>query len=382
MEIKTAMSSLKTHLLYEALDIAFQEVKDYFDKYRRLKNTCFWGLYNTPQTLCAFAISSSVSYRIMAYSLKYFATGVEERGDRFECFAPLGEDRRFCVLRFSPKHYIRALMSLAGSYCTYIRQFDYCYQNNGFTDAFYDGLALNEVIDINVVSYDAKLFRAYMKGRKSLEHLVFYTGDHYCSLFDVGDVVVQWVDISSLYKSFNAASFAPLARMKIVHLEITPYILYHDVMATDIFRNGMPQLKFLKRLHYHCPIGILPVIEMLQRYHIEEMVFDDVRLLCMSLPLHWHARVLRRTVETLWKAVVDNRGTKIVVHCSDYNIGEQLCEYTSNATLINNLITLLPEFIISSTRDAVFCELHRTLGSKSLTIKFKFFVTSWSILYY
>uniref|UniRef100_A0A7E5A1Z4 F-box domain-containing protein n=1 Tax=Panagrellus redivivus TaxID=6233 RepID=A0A7E5A1Z4_PANRE len=365
------MTTLKTHLLFEALDIAFEKMNRLRAPRGRRAKPDFWGF--GPKETCAFAISSSHAYRMLAYTVKNFATCVDEDPGRL-CIGVFNEKLNVSVISFSQECHIDVLMGLAGNHCTNIvDKFDRA--DNDFTEPFYYSLADNQVLCTDTIDRDAKAFRAYIKGRDVIPSVKcnLYSDDYYHCLQDVKDTVINKLTVAQVFPPVTASTFDALANLRVVNLEFTDERSFNAAgVYFDIFYKSKPKLKYMKSFHFHNPITVSVALQMLQRYDIDKMQLTNVCFEKMRSPFEEYITELRKTVDTIWKTIDGcKRNKHRHVECRFANQIE-LVHQPQGYDVVSRLNEVLPDFnTITAPSDVVKC-LFKTKGKKKLFVVLRF----------
>uniref|UniRef100_A0A7E4VXY6 Uncharacterized protein n=1 Tax=Panagrellus redivivus TaxID=6233 RepID=A0A7E4VXY6_PANRE len=367
------MPELKTHLLFEALDIAFDKTRrqvawSALFVTRPTPEVSFWKL-SDPEAVCALAISSSHGYRMIAYILKHFAKRISEEANLLTCdsriWGPGYHDIE--VLRFSPKYHVRALMNVAGRFCTNIQRGKFP-ESDGFTDLFYDGLAFNEGLSAREVYHCQKLFRAYIKGRQFFHlddfSLSYFNRRDYNCLYDAGDAIITFLNVSTTDPN-EAITFACFKDLKIQNLIVNAY---ETTVYRDIFVNATPQLSYMQRLTIYAKLSIVTAINMFHRYHIDWVIMNRIRLINSKLPFDELVDQWRAKLDTLWNAIMINKGTKVVVRV----FGNNTFKNVSLTTMVDKLNEALPDYEVECTH-YIQCRYSKVFGSKSMDVKLEFY---------
>uniref|UniRef100_A0A7E4UTT4 ORF2 n=1 Tax=Panagrellus redivivus TaxID=6233 RepID=A0A7E4UTT4_PANRE len=353
------MTELKTHLLFETLDIAFKKMVQKVDpSCREVRN---WQ-FSKAKDLCALAISSAHGYRIVAYALKHFATRISIVGGIMLCdtVVSIPTYQRLC---FKPKYHIRALLHLAGRFCTYI---DYTFgpANDDFLEPFYEGLAFNDVLSVSCIRDNPKLFRAYIKGR------VFVNLGDYISLgqsgFDylkaVGNAIVRSFKVFHINYPNSPGTYASLKGRRINDFWIWRHAT-DKCVNRDIFYGATPQMAYMKRLVIDTKLGIKPAIQMLQRYDVDYIALNTVCLVRTRISFVELVKSWRDTLLTLWSAINNNKGTHTSVHCS---VHDRFRDISLNS-MVKHLNELLPDYEVICT-DHIECKYSNIVGTKSMHV--------------
>uniref|UniRef100_A0A7E4WDV3 DDE Tnp4 domain-containing protein n=1 Tax=Panagrellus redivivus TaxID=6233 RepID=A0A7E4WDV3_PANRE len=362
------MTELKTHLLYEVLDLAFKKKIKATIRHQLLLDVPKFWKFDGPQDTCALAISSSHGYRMVAYIVKHIATWVSGKTE-FRCGFALNQHIFAPILSFSSEYHIRRIMNLAGRYCTKVESFKYRDKGIGH---FCDGLAYNNSLCATDVADDQRLFTAYMKGRTFVKSLLCclteFTEQFHC-LKHIGDAVIGSLVIDGFFKS-SAAACILLKGLKIESLHILPNIC-QTKLSRDIFYRTTPQLKYMKRFRCGNKIDIGLTTKMLKRYHIDDVFFDDVRFVKkLMMPFEDIVQSVKQAMDALWKAVEKNKGTRIRINC---NLAQRFL-HPSPTAMIVYLHEQLPDFE-TDYDGCIECKYSKTVGLKSLNVFLGFFLS-------
>uniref|UniRef100_A0A7E4WBP0 Uncharacterized protein n=1 Tax=Panagrellus redivivus TaxID=6233 RepID=A0A7E4WBP0_PANRE len=366
------MPELKVHLLFEALDIAFEKKikaisRFHLDSEDEPIEVDSW-YFCRPQDTCALAISSSHGYRIVAYVVKTFATCVLEKLDAYRCGVAPQKYIFISIVSFNSKYHIRRLLNLAGRHCTKTKGYGF---SEKYLASFRGGLAFNDVIPGKYVCRNERLFPAYMKGRSFVPSLYCrlsqfdFTRGFHC-LKSVGDAVIGSLVIHNILKSRTDA-YRLLKDLKIESFHILPDSCPTRI-TRDIFYKTTPQLKYMKRFRCGNKIDVIQTIKMLERYQIDDVTFGDVRFVKkVMMPFEDLVQSVKQAMDALWKAIENNKGTRVVVNCYLFH-GLRNTPYP---TAVECLIQHLPDFKID-TYGFIDCIYKKTVGLKMLTVTLEF----------
>uniref|UniRef100_A0A7E4WDP1 HORMA domain-containing protein n=1 Tax=Panagrellus redivivus TaxID=6233 RepID=A0A7E4WDP1_PANRE len=369
------MASLRTHLLYEAVDIAFAKTEVHFRDKRDLdpNKRRFWQL-TEPQHACALAISSPHCYKLVAYMLQRHATCVNVKDTVIQCGTRCYH-YTISVISFSSHYYIRRFIELAGRFCSRLEKFSYTLKS-AYHSIFVDSLVDNNVCD----SYGSEL-------TYPVRHCTIFLSDvtnpqpqepepiwiKSSMKFVRQDGVVQFLGINGIERPVDQDAFTFLKDMKIETLHILSSLMrsvFYETDKTisfDIFYRHRPNMEYMKTFRCDYQINIQSVVMMLKRYKIQNVRINNVRLPDYNQNPNKLRRV-RCAIANLWTHMQQYDGN-VYVDCKSYQSIR-----TDWEAVVENVKAELPEYHVSQKDvNDVIITMERASGTKKLLVEIVFY---------
>uniref|UniRef100_A0A7E4VBY4 H15 domain-containing protein n=1 Tax=Panagrellus redivivus TaxID=6233 RepID=A0A7E4VBY4_PANRE len=374
------MASLHPHLLYEAVDIAFAKAHAYFkdQEYLDLSERSFWKL-TEPNDTCAFAISSSHAYKLIAYILQRYATAVSVKDSVIQCGTPCFH-YTVSVLSFSRQYYITQLVELAGCFCT-IFENSSGFGKGAHFSTFLGALAFNNVCGHYGLNRPnvAPHFTICLAGIKD-----YWTIDQLTSTlknskvtsslrFVRQDGVIRFFAVNGIKRPVNKDAFGFLSNLKIETLHILSLVrfAFHEiepVISFDIFYRNQPQLQYLKNFRCDFQIYYGTVLVMLRRYKFQNIRMNNVRLRDYTQSYDVKIVHARTAVDALWKEMQQYNGN-VYVDCRSYQSIKSDWE-----AAVETVKAEMTDYDISEKDSGdIILKLERNCGAKRMLVEIVFY---------
>uniref|UniRef100_A0A7E5A2C5 Glycosyltransferase family 92 protein n=1 Tax=Panagrellus redivivus TaxID=6233 RepID=A0A7E5A2C5_PANRE len=378
------MASLRTHLLYEAVDIAFAKTQVRF-KFRYLdpRKRRFWQL-TEPQHACALAISSSHGYKLVDYMLQRHATAVKVEDTVFRCGIRC-KYHTVSVLTFSSKYYIRHFIELAARVCTRLQYLPNMLKDE-YLSIFLSSLPSNNVCEryeyahMNPVTHCTIFIlpSMYHQALSKLDDALWESSDHHCITtswkFSRHDGTIPFLGINGIRRPIDKNVFAFLNDQKIETLHIlsaSTRDCLSDPEPTihfEIFFRHKPDMEYLKTFRCDYQIYSEYVVTMLKRYKIPNVRMNNVRLPDYVKPLDQKIYAIRKDVSMLWAQMQKYNGN-VYVDCKSY---QSIPNYWQAG--IETVKAEMSDYHISqNASDDVILKMERSSGTKKLVVEIVFF---------
>uniref|UniRef100_A0A7E4VBY8 F-box domain-containing protein n=1 Tax=Panagrellus redivivus TaxID=6233 RepID=A0A7E4VBY8_PANRE len=374
------MPCLQTHLLYEALNIAFAKSRVYFKHNQHLdpSERRFWQL-TEPQHACALALSSSHGYKLVAYILQHFADRVHVEDVVFKCNVQCWH-YTVSVITFSPQFYVSRLVELAGRFCIRIDSTPRVW-HDVYLSSFIDSLALNNVTEhygpiANFTDSHFTIFLSDVTDRRAIDRVTatLYESNNICGSMKVvrHDGTFRFIGLNSIRRPISKETFTFLHDLKVETLHMLSWAMCHHepepTVDFDIFYRNRPDMNYLKDFRCDLQIYSEVVVLMLKRYKIANLRMSNVRLPDYRQSVEDKIKSVRSAIDNLCNQIQQYDGN-IYIDCITYQSVKN-----NWRTAVEMVKVELSDYQVSQGRNAdISFKSERNFGTKHLVVEVVFY---------
>uniref|UniRef100_A0A7E4V2P3 DNA-directed RNA polymerase n=1 Tax=Panagrellus redivivus TaxID=6233 RepID=A0A7E4V2P3_PANRE len=264
------MSTLKPHLFAEMLDILAT------DSWERWSSNTFlsWKL-GYSRAICAFALSSVHAYEVVAYLLKNVLTKTSRIDNKYVVFnRNMAYTTHPMSFMMDERHHIKALMRMAGQYCTVV------FDGESHTDLcewqqpIFDGLENNEVISSTLALRNYNVIKTLDRGRK-VHDVIALSPSHFFithKLALIKNGLIKNLIVRPMVR-LQLDGFKAWDGLKIERIEFPDNS--GGIFRRDVLHPHRPQAAYLKSFIMKTQIVVANVIQMLKRHlFLKELEFS------------------------------------------------------------------------------------------------------------